>query len=231
MIGESRWGHHHPRLLTRLVLGLLAVLGILAISDVAHAQDVAIQVQVKDQQRNAQGKADNQPLAGVSVTLLDGSGSEIATLLTDAKGVALFPVPARADYTIRLDETTLPEGKELSADTPAEQKILKDQFITSKKIVNYFTGASQRVEQSTVDKWAQRFADGVRLGLIIAMCSVGLSLIFGTTGLTNFAHGELVTFGAMVAWTLNRAGLHILVAAPIAVGRAAFTGALQRIVC
>ena len=28
------------------------------------------------------------------------------------------------------------------------------------------------------------------------MCSVGLSLIFGTTGLTNFAHGEMVTFGA-----------------------------------
>src|SRR3954470_18678135 len=100
MIGESRWGYHHPRLLTRLVLGLLAVLGILAISDVAHAQDVSIQVQVKDQQRNAQGKADNQPLAGVSVTVLDGSGTEIATVVTDAKGVALFPVPGREDYTV-----------------------------------------------------------------------------------------------------------------------------------
>ena len=55
-----------------------------------------------------------------------------------------------------------------------------------------------------MDKWAQRFADGVRLGLILAMCSVGLSLIFGTTGLTNFAHGEMVTFGALVAWTLNK---------------------------
>ena len=28
------------------------------------------------------------------------------------------------------------------------------------------------------------------------MAALGLSLIFGTTGLTNFAHGELVTFGA-----------------------------------
>jgi branched-chain amino acid transport system permease protein len=49
------------------------------------------------------------------------------------------------------------------------------------------------------------------------MCSVGLSLIFGTTGLTNFAHGELVTFGAMVAWFLNKHGMHLLVAAPIAI--------------
>ena len=217
MIGASV-GEHQPRLFARLLLGLLAFCGVLAIADAAHAQDdVAIQVQVKDQRRDANGRADNEPLAGVSVTVLDGSGNEIATLTTDAKGVALIPVPGRADYTVRLDESTLPEGKELTADTPAEQQILKDQFITSKKIVNYFTGTSQRVAESTLDKWAQRFADGVRLGLILAMCSVGLSLIFGTTGLTNFAHGEMVTFGALVAWWLNKAGLHILVAAPIAV--------------
>ena len=35
------------------------------------------------------------------------------------------------------------------------------------------------------------------------MAALGLSMIFGTTGLTNFAHGELITFGALVAfgWT------------------------------
>jgi neutral amino acid transport system permease protein len=218
MTGASRGDHKPPRLLARVLLGLLAFCGVMAVADAAHAQDdVSIQVQVKDQQRDANGRADNQPLPGVSVTVLDGSGTEIATAVTDEKGVALIPVPGRADYTVRLDESTLPEGKELTVDTPAEQQILKDQFITQKKIVNYFTGASQRVSQSTVDKWAQRFADGVRLGLILAMCSVGLSLIFGTTGLTNFAHGEMVTFGALVAWWLNKAGLHILVAAPIAV--------------
>ena len=49
----------------------------------------------------------------------------------------------------------------------------------------------------------QLFVDGLRFGLLIAMCAVGLSLIFGTTGLTNFAHGELVTLGAVVAWYFN----------------------------
>jgi branched-subunit amino acid ABC-type transport system permease component len=36
------------------------------------------------------------------------------------------------------------------------------------------------------------------------MAALGLSMIFGTTGLTNFAHGELVTFGALVAFFVDR---------------------------
>ena len=49
------------------------------------------------------------------------------------------------------------------------------------------------------------------------MCAVGLSLIFGTTGLTNFAHGELVTIGAVVAWYFNvDAGIPLILAALLA---------------
>jgi branched-subunit amino acid ABC-type transport system permease component len=33
--------------------------------------------------------------------------------------------------------------------------------------------------------------EGIKFGSIIAITAVGLSLIFGTTGLINFAHGEL----------------------------------------
>ena len=36
------------------------------------------------------------------------------------------------------------------------------------------------------------------------MAALGLSMIFGTTGLTNFAHGELITFGALVAFAVDR---------------------------
>ena len=35
------------------------------------------------------------------------------------------------------------------------------------------------------------------------MCAIGLSLIYGTTQFTNFAHGEAVTFGALATWYLN----------------------------
>ncbi|TQN31471.1 amino acid/amide ABC transporter membrane protein 1 (HAAT family) [Haloactinospora alba] len=40
---------------------------------------------------------------------------------------------------------------------------------------------------------------GVLYGLIIGIASVGLSLIFGTTRMINFAHGDMVTFGAIMA--------------------------------
>jgi branched-chain amino acid transport system permease protein len=44
-----------------------------------------------------------------------------------------------------------------------------------------------------------QLANGVVLGTIIALTAVGLSLIFGVTGLVNFAHGDLLTLGAVFA--------------------------------
>ena len=44
---------------------------------------------------------------------------------------------------------------------------------------------------------------GLQFGLVIAMGAIGLSLIFGTTGLTNFAHGEFLTGGAIAAYFFN----------------------------
>ncbi len=216
------WRHHHPtRGLTVLqaLCGFLAVLAVVFGGQHASAQDaeISIQAQVKDQVRDANGRADNQPVPEVTITVLDEAGSEVGSAVTDAKGVALIVVPGKANYVVKLDESTLPDGLVLAADATAEQTVSADSFITNKRIVNFFTGKSQSVKTSTVDKWSQRFADGVRLGLVIAMCSVGLSLIFGTTGLTNFAHGEMVTFGAMVAYAINSAGVHIVLAAPLAV--------------
>jgi branched-chain amino acid transport system permease protein len=64
---------------------------------------------------------------------------------------------------------------------------------------------------STSQIW-QLLANGLRFGLILGLAALGLSVIFGTMGLTNFAHGELVTFGAIVAWFLNDAGLPVIAA-------------------
>lgn len=44
---------------------------------------------------------------------------------------------------------------------------------------------------------------GLHFGLMIALAAVGLSMVFGTTGLTNFAHGDLVTFGGVMALLVN----------------------------
>jgi neutral amino acid transport system permease protein len=50
-----------------------------------------------------------------------------------------------------------------------------------------------------------QLGNGLVLGAIIAITSVGLSLIFGVTGLVNFAHGDMVTFGAVLALVLGPA--------------------------
>ena len=59
------------------------------------------------------------------------------------------------------------------------------------------------------------------------MAAIGLSLIFGTTGLTNFAHGELVTGGAILGYVFNVGlGLNLIPATLIAVVVGAAFGAL-----
>ncbi|MHC2185391.1 branched-subunit amino acid ABC-type transport system permease component [Rathayibacter agropyri] len=59
---------------------------------------------------------------------------------------------------------------------------------------------------------------GLIFGLLIALAAIGASLIYGVTGLNNFAHGELVTFGALMAYLFSGVfGLPALLAIPIAV--------------
>ena len=204
-------------------------------SGVSADDGYQIRVQVKEQFRGEAGKTDNQPVAGVLIVVTDSAGSEVGRAETDDKGVAVIAVPARADYTVTLDESTLPDGQKLSDQTAAVQQVTTDSFITSTKVINFFTGEGQGGSQSFWEKIAQRGVNGIRLGLVLAMCSVGLSLIFGTTGLTNFAHGEMVTFGGLIGYLLNVTGFsalgflaflpgvhddgsfHILIAAPLAI--------------
>lgn len=48
-----------------------------------------------------------------------------------------------------------------------------------------------------------QLGNGLLLGSIIAVSAVGLSLIFAVVNFVNFAHGDLVTFGATVAVLLS----------------------------
>jgi branched-chain amino acid transport system permease protein len=193
-----------------LAAAIFSVLGFALSPAQAEDSEYALRIQVKDQVRTSDGKTDNQPVPGVEVTVTDSSGIVVETGTTDAEGVLIISVPTRADYTVSLNEATLPSGEKLDSRTPAIQNVLTDSFVTKTKVITYFTGESQNVSQSGFERVAQRFSDGIRLGLILAMCSVGLSLIFGTTGLTNFAHGEMVTFGGIMAFVFNVTGLSFL---------------------
>lgn len=87
----------------------------------------------------------------------------------------------------------------------------------------------------------QNMFNGILFGLLLALAAVGLSLIYGTTKLSNFAHGEQVSLGAMLTYFFTTGatvslpflpvsfsiGLPLLVAAGLAIALAAGSGWLQ----
>lgn len=50
---------------------------------------------------------------------------------------------------------------------------------------------------------AQTGLNGLSLGAIYALGAVGLTLVYGILKLTNFAHGDFLTFGAYMAFLVN----------------------------
>jgi len=193
-----------------ILLGTLAGVGLLASAAgaatgrVPRAEDsgLAIIAAVQSQVVVA-GTPTRSPLEGVRVVVADEAGATVVEGLTAADGTVRLPVPAKATYVVTLDQASLPDGESLIDAAKGSVTILEDLFSTDTKRVAFFTGQAGERGASEFERIMQRLADGMRLGLIIAMCSVGLSLVFGTTGLTNFAHGEMVTFGGMIAFLLN----------------------------
>jgi branched-chain amino acid transport system permease protein len=66
-------------------------------------------------------------------------------------------------------------------------------------VKNFFIGEGERQVVTLGDQIVQRLIYGINFGLMLGLASIGLSLVYGTTGLSNFSHAELVTFGALMA--------------------------------
>lgn len=77
----------------------------------------------------------------------------------------------------------------------------------------------------TADTLSAILVSGIVLGSGYALMASGLSLVWTTLGIFNFAHGVLMTLGAYVAWTVSdAAGLNLGLAVGIAVAVAALIG-------
>ncbi|MGZ8711579.1 MAG: ABC transporter permease subunit, partial [Thermoanaerobaculia bacterium] len=144
---------------------------------------------------------DGEPLEGV-VLVIDGPGGE-QEVTTDAEGQWRVGVPERDEYTVTLDESTLPEGIAVvdpADDTPNVKEVTVG--AGGRVTVNFFIGEGERNTTSFLDQFVQRIVQGLNFGLMLGLAAVGLSLVYGTTGISNFAHGEMVTFGAIAAYLL-----------------------------
>ena len=168
---------------------------------------------------------EDEPVEGVTITVKDASGAVVGEATTDAEGAYDIPLPGPGDYSATLDVDSLPDGVDLRNEDRATLEFTLRPGQTRPLL--YPLGESDKQEVTGVEKFLQLLVEGIKFGLVIAMGAIGLSLIFGTTGLTNFSHGEMVTFGAMVAWWLNvNMDIPLIPAAVLAIGVGAAAAAL-----
>ena len=165
--------------------------------------------------------ADGNPVAGVKIAVFSGD-TEAGEAISADDGTWRVPLARAEQYSVTLNTGSLPEGVYLVDPerttltvpvTEGQSRTLIFQLTT--------TPPADRIDDSgppLLNEIVTRGADGLRFGMIIAVSAMGLSLIFGVTGLVNFAQGELVAFGAIVAWYLNAgAGIPLVLAAVLAV--------------
>jgi len=194
------------------VLTLLAAGQGASARDEEPAQSVGGRVQNRFEE---DGERVSEPVAGVRLVVENESGEVVGEGVTDENGNYRIGIPEPGTYVVRIDEENLPEG--LGVDEGAgEQEVTVS--ANGRQTRSFFLGEDLRDIKGKWDLLPQTLANGLKLAMIIAITSMGLSLIFGTTGLSNFAHGEMVTFGAIIAWVFNREfGWHIIAAAVAAV--------------
>lgn len=223
------------------MLALVAALAALIFGGAAAAQAAApaeesatvVRGELVDPDKNGIAAAKLTVTNPEPVTATDGTtvaaGAFTATAETADDGSWEVTVPGGGRYTVTLDTASLPEG--ISLANPDQDS----------RTVNVLPGKSSTVlfrtasgdgggggGASTLDRALQLTVDGLLFGLTIALAAIGLSLIFGTTGLTNFSHGELVTLGALTTYFFSSiVGLPFLLAAAVAVLVCGILGGVQ----
>jgi branched-subunit amino acid ABC-type transport system permease component len=236
------------RIISKAVLGLLALLAVTFVSaGPALAQDEA------ETRESLTGvlRYEREPVEGVAITVSRPDGTEVGAAETDEDGRWRVSLPEPGEYVVTLETDTLPDG----VPPPAEPSITTTVGGLQDRAVGFRLGErgapaapppaqepGEEVEEDLLVEgeaaeepggtvtarpaqiW-QLIGNGLRFGLILGLAALGLSLVFGTIGLVNFSHGELVAFGAITAWFLNvTAGLHLAWAAVGAVAIAALFG-------
>ncbi|CAN5340969.1 hypothetical protein BH11ACT2_BH11ACT2_10880 [soil metagenome] len=207
---------HVMKVSIALVAGLVAALTFAALPAQAAPIDpkdapesISVLVRLKDGLK---------PVPGVGVEVKGGTFDE--KFVTGDDGGVEVGLPAPGNYTVTLDESTFPSGSGHANVNPQKKSVQA----TNKQFPAFFlldpsfaaigstakpTAAPQTAAQNAADAaafwgvFASKFVTGIIFGLLIALAAIGLSLIYGTTGLNNFAHGELVTFGALMAYTFS----------------------------
>lgn len=186
------------------LLGVMAMALFVAFAPPAFAEGEMIGTRLRYTEPDS---GERVAVSGVSLTVEDTSGETIAEGVTDADGIFEVEVPGSGRYGLTIFPETLPEGVFLAdPDNPTKLvEVLVGQ--TGRAIFqlvneNELAGLGQ-TSTITFRRVAQLTVEGLKFGVFLAMAAIGLSLIFGTTGLVNFAHGEMIGWGMLWAYLFN----------------------------
>ena len=142
-------------------------------------------------------KNERVPISGVRIRIFS-EGDLIGQDDSDENGVWAVSVPEPGAYTARLDVSTLPNELDLTNSEQEELEVSVREGQQKRIIFQLGEGATSKI--SRLELLSNLFLAGLRIGAIIAVAGIGLSLIYGVTNLVNFAHGELITMGALLTY-------------------------------
>ena len=176
-----------------------------------------------------QRKTPAKAVPDVRINVEDSSGKVVGRGTSDQTGVFDIALPGKSidnlgkAFTIKIVKSSLPKGTALR--NPKQVALKRTLNLDSDVFVTFPIGQADTAGDTGLATQALQLAiGGLVFALLLAMAALGLSMIFGTTGLTNFAHGELVTFGALVAYgvdalpgTFTIGGTNVTVAVAIVV--------------
>ena len=231
MVSSNLAAVERPESRTVVATALLTLVGLVAgllltlmLPSAAQAQSGTEQTETIAGRLSFEGAG----VEGVELVVEATDGSFVQLAVSDDDGRWSVALPGPGVYTVELRQDSLPEG--IGLRNPDRAVLEIQVFENARSAAAFALGEPQEAVSDTLRRFLQSSINGLKFGLIIGMTSIGLSLIFGTTGLVNFAHGDLVTVGAFLAYLFNVVvGLPLLIAAPIAVvGGALISGALDR---
>ncbi len=198
-----------------------------------------------------------QPIAGVTVTLsgkesatttTDASGKWAFSVTADGsytvtidKSVASsHGLPGntetvsidKSDFSkqravVRFDKTNASPAASSKASGSASSSNAKSGGSSSTANSSSASSASGSSSNFGQRFWQQLYS-GLIFGLMLALMSVGMNLVYGTTGLSSFSHGEQVTLGGLMTYVGTQM-LHwpLIVSGIFAIAIGALTGLIQ----